>query len=109
MAKKASAGFGSITVNAETTRGEIFTCVQRAGHRGLTCDEIERRLYLPHQTASARVRELASSRVLVETGETRFTRHGRKARVYRVSPIVFVVSSDKADTDATPAHASQAW
>lgn len=48
---------------------------------GMTCDEIEQRTGLSHQTASARIRELVKSDSLYNHG-TRTTRSGRKARVY---------------------------
>lgn len=50
---------------------------------GLTCDEVEQRTGLSHQTASARIRELLESDSLYHHG-TRSTRSGRKARVYFV-------------------------
>lgn len=60
------------------------------GTDGLTCDEIEARLGLPHQTVSARVWELrgnprTSNRpvLIEETGEKRVTRSGRRAIVWR--------------------------
>jgi response regulator of citrate/malate metabolism len=50
---------------------------------GLTCDEVEQRTGLSHQTASARIRELLESDSLYHHG-TRSTRSGRQARVYFV-------------------------
>ncbi len=59
---------------------------------GLTCDEVEQRLNVRHQTASARLNELqetghASLRINPETKKpfTRKTRSGRNARIYFVS------------------------
>lgn len=52
---------------------------------GLTCDEIERKLHLSHQTASARVRELYLADQIIHHG-TRPTRSGRQARVYFPHP-----------------------
>ncbi len=52
-----------------------------AAEWGLTCDEVEQRTGLSHQTASARIRELTESEKLYHHGE-RPTRSGRKARVY---------------------------
>lgn len=49
---------------------------------GLTTDEIEVRTGLRHQTASARVRELAQRGYIEATGEKRPTRSGRAAAVY---------------------------
>ena len=56
---------------------------------GLTCDEVEQRINLKHQTASARLNEMvemghATFRVNQETNKpfTRKTRSGRNARIY---------------------------
>ena len=49
---------------------------------GLTCDEIEAKLGLKHQTASARLRELVDGSELVRTTEKRPTRSGCNAAVY---------------------------
>lgn len=51
-------------------------------HGGLTCDEVERSLGLRHQTASARIRDLALRSHIVDSGERRVTRSGRKAVVW---------------------------
>lgn len=66
-------------------RGEIFALIDVRGERGATCDEIEVALDLRHQTASARVRELALAELIFDTGQRRRTRSGRGARVYCVS------------------------
>src|SRR4249919_1949633 len=63
-------------------RAQVFTIIDLRP-RGATCDEIEVALNLRHQTASARVRELALGGVIFDTGERRPTRSGRPARVYR--------------------------
>ena len=52
---------------------------------GATCDQIERALGLRHQTASARLRELAMQRRIVDSGERRIASSGRKAAVWRVA------------------------
>lgn len=49
---------------------------------GATCDEIERDTGLSHQTASARVRELAQAGTIRDSGQRRLTRSGRKAIVW---------------------------
>jgi hypothetical protein len=51
--------------------------------RGMTCCEVERNLGLRHQTASARIRELALKGRVVDSGERRLTASGRKAVVWR--------------------------
>ena len=61
-----------------TIRRKVF----RALVDGATCDEIEQTLELTHQTASARVRELAQAGTIRDSGERRLTRSGRKAIVW---------------------------
>lgn len=48
-----------------------------------TCDELEERLGLTHQTCSARVHHLMAAGLIVADGSRR-TRSGRAARVWRV-------------------------
>lgn len=69
-------------------RRRVFEAVLRAGPLGMTCDEVERVTDLPHQSASARVHELARMRLLVDSGKRRTTRRGRRA-------VVFVVRGTK--------------
>lgn len=61
---------------------DVRAHVRAQGARGATCDEIEEGLGLRHQTASARVRELAQAGLLKDSGERRATRSGRKAAVW---------------------------
>lgn len=49
---------------------------------GATCDECECALGMPHQTASARIRELFQRGRVRDSGKTRATRSGRKATVW---------------------------
>lgn len=49
---------------------------------GATCDEVETALKLPHQTASARIRELAKAGDIRDSGNRRLTRSNRKATVW---------------------------
>lgn len=49
---------------------------------GLTCDEIEIRLELTHQTCSPRVNELMRSGRIRDSGVRRKTRGGRNAAVW---------------------------
>jgi Fic family protein len=51
---------------------------------GLTCDEVEVLTGLKHQTASARIRELALLGVIQENGK-RPTRSGRNAVIWRLA------------------------
>ncbi len=50
--------------------------------RGATCDEVERYLGMPHQTASARIRGLVKKDKIIGSDHTRKTRTGRKAMVW---------------------------
>jgi len=50
---------------------------------GWTCDEIETELGASHQTVSPRVYELARSGAIVDSGERRKTKTGRKATVWK--------------------------
>lgn len=49
---------------------------------GVTCDDLELRLGLPHQTVSAAITAMLRNKMIVDSGERRPTRTGRKARVY---------------------------
>jgi len=50
-----------------------------------TCDELEVRCALSHQTASARCTELRKNGHIARTGKTRRTRSGRNAHVYDIT------------------------
>ena len=60
----------------------VLGYIVRQGIRGATCDEIEVELNLIHQTASARVNELAKRGMIVDRGYRRPTRSGRRATVW---------------------------
>jgi hypothetical protein len=60
----------------------VLEAVKAAGLAGLTCDEVEQRLSMTHQTASARVHELAKLEAIVDSGRKRKTRSGRGAVVW---------------------------
>ena len=59
----------------ETIKGESFL--------GATCDEIEKKLDLSHQTVSARIRELCLKKKIIDSGVRRTTRSGRRAIVWK--------------------------
>lgn len=61
-------------------RRQIYALICERG--GLTCDEVEALTGLAHQTASARIYELKKRGQIVDCGERRPTRSGRKAAVY---------------------------
>ncbi len=65
----------------QAVRERVFECVR--DHGGLICDEVETLLHLPHQTASARLRDLEMAGRLVKSPDKRLTRTGSEARVYR--------------------------
>lgn len=60
----------------------VLTTIEEAPN-GMTCDEVELRLNLRHQTASARVNELMEANLIVDSGERRKTSSGRKATVWK--------------------------
>ena len=70
-----------------------------AGTRGVTCDEVEVVLTMPHQTASARIHELGKIHVdkegverpqmLYDSGARRKTRHGQLATVWVHRTVLF--------------------
>lgn len=52
---------------------------------GQTCEELEDFLKMKHQTCSARISELLKDEKIVDTGERKLTRSGKKARVYKTN------------------------
>lgn len=67
---------------AGSLRAAVLADIRACGLLGATCDEVEVRLSLRHQTASARIRELALKGSIVDSGQTRPTRSGRPAAVH---------------------------
>jgi len=81
LAAAQSMGYGK----AKTLRHKITEWMLTRGEWGATCDEAEQQLDLSHQTCSARLNELASTKyghTLHRPGHTRPTRSGRQAKVY---------------------------
>lgn len=67
----------------------VLQRIRQAGTGGLTTDEIEAATQLSHQTASARVRDLAAKHCrIVDSGVRRPTRSGRKAIVWVAAEFV---------------------
>lgn len=66
-------------------RNKIIRMISESGRRGMTCDEVEQRGRLLHQTASARIRELEQDGVVTIGGGRRETRSGCSARVYKIT------------------------
>jgi hypothetical protein len=63
----------------------IYDQVKHRGESGVTCHEIELILGLQHQSASARITELVRDGWIKDSGQRRYTRGNRKARVYVVA------------------------
>ena len=61
----------------------VLKVIKSSGGHGATDDEIEVKLMLRHQTASARRRELVLSGAIRDSGERRKTRSGRTATVWK--------------------------
>jgi hypothetical protein len=76
------AAFESLRPHLNRLQREVFGYVSARGTKGMTCDEIETQTGLAHQTASARIYELARSGVITDSGQRRPTISGRKAIVW---------------------------
>ena len=76
------AAAASMVPFTSTIKERVFDCIASLVG-GATCDEIEAALNLRHQTASARIRELALAKRIKAKG-TRKTRSGRNADVWVV-------------------------
>lgn len=60
----------------------VLAAIRQAGSSGATCFEVEQGTGLPHQTASARIRELAQAGRIQWSGTKRPTWSGRQAKVW---------------------------
>ena len=74
-----------ITTEVNKLQAQVLDVIKECGDRGATDDEIERKLWMRHQTVSARRRELVLMGLVKESGETRATSSGRKANVWVVT------------------------
>jgi Fic family protein len=72
------------SIDKSAVRDLIEKFIRERGTKGATCDEIEAKLKMRHQTVSARITEMKRSGVLIKLG-TRNTRSGRKAAVLSLS------------------------
>lgn len=72
----------AIVPRAPKQRLAVLDCITE--HGSLTCDAVEVWLGMSHQTTSARVYDLVKAGAIVDSGERRPTRTGRKAAVYVV-------------------------
>jgi hypothetical protein len=74
--------------SAETSprhRALIYRTIRDAGRLGMTCDEVEVALNMPHQSVSARIGELEQIGMIQITGTARYTRYRRRAVVWRAA------------------------
>jgi response regulator of citrate/malate metabolism len=76
---------GSINGKKAAMYEQILGTLYCSYGRGLTCDEVEERIAMSHQTCSARFSELKRDGLIVSTGERRKTRSGRPAMAYRIN------------------------
>ncbi len=70
----------------QALRARVLELVQKAGPTGYTCEELENRLKLSHQTVSPRVTDLLKQGLIAYGENKRKTRTGRPARVYTATP-----------------------
>jgi uracil-DNA glycosylase len=77
----------SIAADSGQLREFVFSYIEKAGIGGMTCDEVEEAADMRHQTASARIRELAQKGRIVDSGRRRPTRSSRMAIVWIETPI----------------------
>lgn len=71
----------SMQTEAAILRDRIYRAIETSD-KGMTCDEVEAKLGLTHQTASARVNELMNTDRIIDSQQRRDTRSGRKAVVW---------------------------
>lgn len=75
----------SMDAPAPKLRLRILSELQLRADVGATCDELEQAYGMPHQTVSARLREMALSGSIVDSGHKRKTRSGRNAIVWHAT------------------------
>jgi len=77
----------SIAPVVDFLQKKVLDVILSSGVKGMTCDEVEVALDMPHQTASARINELMKPTderpaLLFDSGSRRKTRHGQLATVW---------------------------
>ncbi len=72
----------SVAIDVRSMKEKIAAYIKNKNKFGATCDEVERALKMPHQTASARIRGLFTDGRLQDSGQRRMTRTKRKATVW---------------------------
>ena len=70
------------SIEPHKQRMEALVLNAIVGYGALTCEEVEDRTGLSHQSASPRIRDLAKANKIVASGERRKTRSGRAANVW---------------------------
>ena len=80
------AAASNIAEGAGQLREFIFSTISRSGAGGMTCDEVEVETEMKHQTASARIRELAQKNRIIDSKRRRPTRSGCMAVVWVETP-----------------------
>lgn len=66
---------------------QVLDLLRLAGHEGLTCEQIEKKGNLRHQTASARLYELRAMNLAENRGIRRKTTAGRTAAVWILTEV----------------------
>lgn len=84
----------AIAPHVDFLQQKVLDAVLSEGVKGMTCDEVEVALDMPHQTASARINELMKAtderpELLFDSGARRKTRHGQLATVWIHRTILF--------------------
>ncbi len=72
----------SMQESSATIRERVYRYIKNRGPQGATSEECETALNLRHQTASARIRELAMMLRIIDSVTRRETRSGRLAVVW---------------------------
>lgn len=70
------------SIGASKMRDAALGKISDSGREGMTSDELEVATGMRHQTASARIRELAMAGKVIDSGFRRRTRSGRTATVW---------------------------
>jgi hypothetical protein len=79
MQETSTAALDSLEDKIPNIERQVFEYIKSRGRKGSTCDEAEIALGLRHQTCSARFTALSKRDEIIDSGERRPTRSGRKA------------------------------
>lgn len=82
MRETSIAAIDSLEDEIPNIERQVFEYIKSRGRKGSTCDEAEIALNLRHQTSSARFTALSKRGEIVDSGERRPTRSGRRAIVW---------------------------